>query len=76
MLRLKPRVEVRQRLVHQKRGGIAHDRPRQRHPLALAAGQLPRAAVEQVLDLKGGCDLADLRPAMSKAPLTFRIQSG
>ena len=39
-----------------KRGGIAHDRPRQRHTLALAARQWLRAAVEQVLDLKGGCD--------------------
>ena len=30
-------VEVRQRLVHQERGGLAHDRAAQRDPLALAA---------------------------------------
>ena len=32
------RVQVRQRLVEQERGGLPHDRPTQRHPLPLAAG--------------------------------------
>src|SRR5438270_248447 len=31
-------VEVRQRLVHQKGLGLAHDRPAQRDPLALSTG--------------------------------------
>ena len=41
------RVEVGQRLVHQEDEGLAHDGPGQRHPLALAARELPRLAVEQ-----------------------------
>ena len=40
-------VEVRQRLVHQEDEGLAHDGPGQRHPLALAARELARLAVEQ-----------------------------
>ena len=35
------RVEVRERLVHQERLGLANDRPSHRHPLALAAGERP-----------------------------------
>ena len=37
-------VQVRQRLVHQERLRLAHDRPPQRDPLALAAAQLRAAA--------------------------------
>ena len=40
-------VEVGQRLVHQEDEGLAHDGPGQRHPLALAARELSRLAVEQ-----------------------------
>jgi hypothetical protein len=52
-------VEVRQRLVHEEHGGIPHDRPPHRHPLALAAGQLRRPAVHPVLELQGAGRLAD-----------------
>ncbi len=39
-------VEVGQRLVEQEHAGLADDRPAHRHPLALAAGELPGAALE------------------------------
>ena len=42
------RVEVRERLVHEEDLGLAHDRAPHRHPLPLAAGELPRLAVEMV----------------------------
>jgi len=56
-LRLQPRhlgphlhaqlgVEVGERLVHQEGFRVAHDRPAHRHPLALPAGEVGRAAVE------------------------------
>ena len=45
-------VEVGERLVHQEQPRIAHDRPGHRHPLALAAGELRRFAVEQRLQLQ------------------------
>ena len=41
-------VEVRQRLVHEERRRLAHDRSAHRHPLALAPGQHPRLAVEEL----------------------------
>jgi hypothetical protein len=41
------RVEVRERLVHQERARLAHDRASHRDPLPLAAGQL-----------RGPCDRA------------------
>ena len=44
------RVEVRQRLVHQERLRLPDDRARERDPLPLAAGQLARAAVEQLVE--------------------------
>ena len=40
------RVEVRQRLVHQERRRVAHDRAAHRHALALAAGEVGGLAVE------------------------------
>ena len=40
------RVEVRQRLVHQERLRVAHDRAAHRDALALAAGEVRRLAVE------------------------------
>ena len=40
-------IQVGQRLVHQEGGGLAHDGARERHALALAAGQLARPAIEQ-----------------------------
>ena len=46
------RVEVRERLVHQEHGRLAHDRARQGDALALAAREVARPAVEQVRDLE------------------------
>ena len=51
-------VEVRQRLVHQEDARLADDRPRQRDPLLLAAGQLRRAVAAA-----GGRSRASRRPA-------------
>ena len=45
-------VEVRQRLVHQERLRLAHDGPAHGDTLALAAGQLRRAAIEVVGELE------------------------
>ena len=44
------RVEVRERLVHQVRLRLAHDRAAHRHPLALAARERARLAVEERLE--------------------------
>ena len=41
-------VQVGERLVHQERRRLAHDRAAHRHPLALAARELPGLAVEQL----------------------------
>jgi hypothetical protein len=41
-------VEVRERLVHQERSRLAHDRAAHRHPLALAARKLAGLSLEQV----------------------------
>jgi hypothetical protein len=46
------RVEVRQRLVHQERLRVAHDRAAHRHALALAAGQVRRLALEVLLEVE------------------------
>ena len=40
-------VDVRQRLVEEEERRPANERPRERHPLALPAGELRRAALEQ-----------------------------
>jgi hypothetical protein len=45
-------VEVRQRLVEQEGVGVADDRPAHRDPLALAAGQVGRLAVEVLGELE------------------------
>ena len=54
------RVEVRERLVHQEGRRLANDRPAHRHPLALAAGELARLALEQVAHSKDLGRLGDL----------------
>ena len=59
-------VEVGQRLVHQERRRLAHDRPAHRHPLALAAGELPGLAVEVRLELEDRRRLA--HPAVDLGP--------
>ena len=43
-------VEVRERLVEQQRGRLAHQRARERDTLAFAAGELARPPVEQMPD--------------------------
>ena len=48
------RVQVGQRLVHQQHGRLHHDRPGDRDPLALPAGQLRRVAVQQLAQLDQG----------------------
>jgi hypothetical protein len=45
-------VEVRQRLVHEERGGLAHDRTAHRDALALTTRQLARLAVEVLGELE------------------------
>ena len=45
-------VEVRERLVHQERLRLADDRAPERDALALAAGELPRLALEEVAELE------------------------
>jgi len=52
-------VEVGEGLVHQERLRLAHDGPAERHPLALAAGELPRLALEEITELQHVGRLAD-----------------
>ena len=52
-------VEVRQRLVHQERLRLAHDRAAHRHALALATRQLARLAVEVLGELEDPRGLVD-----------------
>ena len=52
-------VEVRERLVHQERRRLAHDRPAHRHPLPLPSGERGGPPVEQVLEAEQLGDLAD-----------------
>ena len=59
------RVEVRQRLVHQERGRLAHDRATHRHALALPARQCRRPAVEQILETQHVGHLFDPRGDLS-----------
>ena len=51
-------VEIRQRLVEQEGLRPPHDRAAHRDALALAAGELARLAVEQLLDLQDARGLA------------------
>ena len=53
------RVEVRQRLVEQEHLGMAHDRAADRDALPLAAGELARLALEQLLDAQDLGGFAD-----------------
>src|SRR5207244_13064569 len=47
-------VEVGQRLIEQEHRGLAHDRPAHRHPLPLAARELPGLAFKVWLELEDG----------------------
>ena len=53
------RVQVRERLVHQERLRLAHDRAAHRDALALAAGERAGPALEQLLEPEQACDLDD-----------------
>ncbi len=59
--RLNPqlRVEVRERLVHEEGGGLAHHGAGERHALALTARQLARLAAHEVAEIKAPRDGAD-----------------
>ena len=53
------RVEVGQRFVEQKDLRVAHNRPANRHALALAARELLGLALQQRPQLKDACGFAD-----------------
>ena len=59
------RVEVRERLVHQERPRLAHDRAAHRDALALPAGELRRAPVEQLAEARAGPRTSSTRRAIS-----------
>ena len=52
-------VEIGQRLVHQKRAGMTHERAAHRDALPLSARKLSRPALEQRLELEHRRGLAD-----------------
>ena len=58
-------VERAERLVQQQNGRVEDQCPRERHPLLLAAGELVRFAVAELLHLHGG---APLRPCYELLP--------
>jgi hypothetical protein len=58
------RVEVGERLVHEERLRLAHDRPPHRHALALAARELPRLALEELREAEHARDLVDAGPRL------------
>ena len=59
-------VEVGQGLVEQEHGRIAHQRPADRHALALAARELVGPPLEQLVDLQHRRGLGD--PALDLRP--------
>ena len=66
-------VEIGERLVEQEHLRLAHQRPAERHALLLAAGKLPRLAVEQRLELQ---ELGRrLRPSAGALALSARRAS-
>ena len=69
-------VEVAQRLVHQKRLGLANDGPPHRHSLTLPAGQLGRLAVEQFGQVEDRGGLVDLGGDLGLAQLGQRQREG
>ncbi len=58
-------VEVRERLVHQERGRLAHDRSSHRHALSLTARELPAACVSGT-DRGRGCARLRARAGRSR----------
>ena len=69
------RVEVGERLVHQERARLADDRPAHRDPLALAAGEVRRLAVEVLGRGRGSSPPCSTFSSIS-ASSTFAIFSG
>ena len=55
------RVQVAQRLVHQKNLRLDHQRARQRDPLLLSAGQLGRIAIFQLRQVHDAKQLGNFR---------------
>ncbi len=57
-------VEIGERLIHEKAGGLAHNRPAHRDPLPLSSGKRRRLAIEEALEPqgsgRGGDTLGDL----------------
>ena len=53
--------------IEKQRGRIRHQRPCQRHPLALAAGQLVGILMRQFLQMKGIEPMLDLGQFLSRA---------
>ena len=53
------RVEVRERLVHQEGGRLAHDRAAHRDALPLPAGEGARAALQELLEPEHAGDVRD-----------------
>ena len=66
------RVDVRERLVEEDEVGVGHERPRERHPLLLAAAQLARVLPLQLGDADEPEHVgrrARRSPSSSSAPL-------
>ena len=53
------RVEVRERLVHEERLRVTHDRSSHRDPLALAAGERARLLLQRLREPENPCRFAD-----------------
>ena len=63
-------VKIGERFVEQKYARITHQGPGKRDALPLAAGQLPRAAIEQVCDAEQLC-----RPRHFQVDCGFRVRA-
>ena len=68
------RVQVGQRLVHQKSGRLAHHGARQRGTLALPARQLPRLALQQIAQTERAGQLDHFRVDARQAAAPARHQ--
>ena len=66
-------VERAQRLVHQKGGGSTHERARERHALAVAAGEAAGPQVHQMFDLQQLGHVAHALPPFG-TPHVLRLQ--
>ncbi len=75
MLVARRRVEIAGRLVGDQNGGVRRQRPRQRHTLLLAAGQLRRIMAKPILQpdgLKFGARREKMRRGRPPAPAEWR----